>query len=386
MKLNKLKILSVAVCCLVIALWSETQCMDEIKSNNTEIHKIIKDLPSVENVMQVPLREFDYDKLSWCKEDDKPHQIPLIDFHKSEIEQIEVFKSVANGPHCFYLKNHIISEEEIKKIIEITRKLINNIEGKKIDISRSEHQILRGYLSYAQEHSGKVYNQDPNKKFTGDQHVRFMWGKDSNPTYNGDDIEQINFYKEFENVWNGYFDKCNEISKSLIILANKSLGLNLDWNTIKEGDSILKLMDYLPSQLNLESQYRIFPHTDSSFFTLLTQTPARDGRYIGLQMKIEEECVDVPAIKGTMVVNFGEILHALTGGKLKPAEHWVINPNKDYILGSERISIPFFLIAHGDVKLSCPPNSRYERYYNKDGEISTSDFLKKFTVDFITQT
>lgn len=33
MKKNKLKILSIAIYCLVIALWSETQCMEHYNEN-----------------------------------------------------------------------------------------------------------------------------------------------------------------------------------------------------------------------------------------------------------------------------------------------------------------------------------------------------------------
>ena len=61
--------------------------------------------------------------------------------------------------------------------------------------------------------------------------------------------------------------------------------------------------------------------------------------------------IDVSSISGDLVINSGDMLQEATGGYYPSTTHRVNNPGGD-IGNTSRISIPFFLTARRDVKLS----------------------------------
>ncbi|XP_041365763.1 2-oxoglutarate-dependent dioxygenase citB-like [Gigantopelta aegis] len=73
-------------------------------------------------------------------------------------------------------------------------------------------------------------------------------------------------------------------------------------------------------------------HTDSGFVTLLATFD-----YPGLQIKSSGgQWYEVPPRPGSLVVNIGDILSQMTGGRLKATRHRVVDPK------ISRYSVPFF--------------------------------------------
>ena len=86
-------------------------------------------------------------------------------------------------------------------------------------------------------------------------------------------------------------------------------------------------------------------HTDSGFMTLLAQ-----DQVSGLQARAADgEWLDVPPRENSCVVNFGQVLEAWSGGRIKATEHRVLGS------GQERYSIPFFYEARADAEISPLP-------------------------------
>jgi isopenicillin N synthase-like dioxygenase len=73
-------------------------------------------------------------------------------------------------------------------------------------------------------------------------------------------------------------------------------------------------------------------HTDYGLLTLLYQDEVG-----GLQIKYEDDWIDVPHVPESFVVNVGDMLQRLTSGRYLSALHRVINRS-----GRPRISMPFF--------------------------------------------
>lgn len=80
---------------------------------------------------------------------------------------------------------------------------------------------------------------------------------------------------------------------------------------------------------------------DLDVITLLHQTPCDNG-FVSLEAKLGEHFYKVPAIRGTLVVNLGEIIRLLTGGKVKATVHRVVRPPKNQHRGSARDVAVFF--------------------------------------------
>jgi isopenicillin N synthase-like dioxygenase len=83
-------------------------------------------------------------------------------------------------------------------------------------------------------------------------------------------------------------------------------------------------------------------HTDSGFMTLLAQDAVS-----GLQARAADgRWLDVPPRENALVINFGQVLEAWSGGRIKATEHRVLGA------GQVRYSIPFFYEARADAQIS----------------------------------
>jgi isopenicillin N synthase-like dioxygenase len=75
-------------------------------------------------------------------------------------------------------------------------------------------------------------------------------------------------------------------------------------------------------------------HKDSGFVTILLQDDVK-----GLQIESEDGWIDAPPLRGSFVVNIGEILELASNGFLRANVHRVISPPP----GCDRLSVAFFL-------------------------------------------
>jgi isopenicillin N synthase-like dioxygenase len=99
-------------------------------------------------------------------------------------------------------------------------------------------------------------------------------------------------------------------------------------------DSLLKIVRY-PGRRTEDGDQGVGPHTDSGLLTFVLQETGTTG----LQTLVGETWVDVPAVRGTLAVNIGELLEVATDGLLRANVHRVLSPPD----GADRLSVPFFL-------------------------------------------
>ncbi|KAK7057627.1 2OG-Fe(II) oxygenase [Favolaschia claudopus] len=125
------------------------------------------------------------------------------------------------------------------------------------------------------------------------------------------------------------------------VVAALSLGLGLEAGHLKgkwlepEPVALFRCFKYAPLEpVEGEQAFGIGEHSDFGLLTILKQTSP------GLQVKSPSgEWVDVPVLDNAFIVNVGDMLDQLTGGRLPSRFHRVLPPSPS---AGARFSFPFF--------------------------------------------
>jgi len=108
-------------------------------------------------------------------------------------------------------------------------------------------------------------------------------------------------------------------------------------------------MTHYPSQPNVPAdEFGIAPHVDTTFCTSLAQD--RPGLTIFSERR--RQWIKAPLLENAFIVNTGELLRTWSNDRFISVKHFANNNT-----GSEsRYSIPFFLNANSDYRMSCIPS------------------------------
>mmetsp|Transcript_28581 Transcript_28581/g.51958 ORF Transcript_28581/g.51958 Transcript_28581/m.51958 type:complete len:335 (-) Transcript_28581:177-1181(-) len=155
----------------------------------------------------------------------------------------------------------------------------------------------------------------------------------------------------FRCAWASAHAAWDDIAVRLLALIGQALDLteNARWQELfRNGQRMatLRLLRYPDVSPERASDAggpveRMAPHHDIGVITLLHQTPCANG-FVSLQGLVEDEWVGVPAVRDSLVVNFGEVLSMLTDGAVKATMHRVLSPSRDQLIGSARRSLVMF--------------------------------------------
>ena len=143
------------------------------------------------------------------------------------------------------------------------------------------------------------------------------------------------------------YAELSSLASTLLALLASSLGRNPAAFTsiMRNSISTLRLLHYPSHDVGASSsseagdepagavqELSCTPHTDSGLLTLLHQDATG-----GLEVRnADGEWIPAPYVPGSMVVNVGDLLARMSGGRLVATEHRVRSS------GRERYSMPFF--------------------------------------------
>ena len=131
------------------------------------------------------------------------------------------------------------------------------------------------------------------------------------------------------------------------LLGGLAVGLGLDqsWfarHVTADPTVLFRLFHYPPGE---DADWGVGEHTDYGLLTLLAQDDCG-----GLQVRARGSWIDVPALPGVLVVNIGDVLDRMTGGRYRSTPHRVRNTS-----GRHRLSYPFFLDPSWDTVVGPMP-------------------------------
>jgi isopenicillin N synthase-like dioxygenase len=123
-------------------------------------------------------------------------------------------------------------------------------------------------------------------------------------------------------------------------------------DTVRDGNSVMRMLHYPPIQVEPGSHVRAGAHEDINTITLLLG--ADEG---GLELKTKDgRWIPVNPKPGELVVNIGDMLQRLTNGVLRSTPHRVVNPPRER-WGKARYSMPFFLHFRSDFMIEALPGT-----------------------------
>ncbi|AUX68818.1 flavonol synthase [Porphyrobacter sp. HT-58-2] len=142
--------------------------------------------------------------------------------------------------------------------------------------------------------------------------------------------------------------------------------------SVEDGNSVMRLLHYPPLGDDApEGAIRAAAHGDINTITLLL-----GAEEAGLELLTKQgEWLPIPAVKGALVINVGDMLERQTNGRLRSTTHRVVNPRGDAAKRS-RYSMPFFLHFRPDFMIEPLPECVEEGAANPPlPPISAHDFL-----------
>jgi isopenicillin N synthase-like dioxygenase len=288
-----------------------------------------------------------------------PKDVPIIDLAPmyGDDEQAHAALAQEIAQTCadlgfFYVVNHGLPQRQISDLFDIARQFFNLPAEDLAEVTMSKATHYRGYIPI------KTMSQKPQFKASaaelkGNLYEAFQ----IHPEFPLDD-EDVLQGKTFhtQNPWPTelpsvkssmlqYHGDLTSLAFKMLRLFARGLelpGSGLD-HFFKKPLPQLRFLHYPPQAPSDPGENMgLRPHTDSGAFTILAQDEIG-----GLEILTrDQEWILVPPIKGSYVINLGEMMKVWSDGVYQATPHRVIN-----VYGAERYSIPFFMTPDFDAPL-----------------------------------
>ncbi|KAM4733776.1 uncharacterized protein FYW61_007118 [Anableps anableps] len=298
--------------------------------------------------------------------------IPVVDFSVYNLskkdatgEQLqtlsEELKRAFSQVGFVFLENSGISQEEVERVMEISKKFFLQPEELKKPFSRKNFQNSpnHGWVSLETEKLNPSQPGDLKEAFnTTSFHPDIKW-------------PSSDAVRGFQEIHASFFQCCKELS--LRVLRVMALSLSLDPDLFlhahhfigtDENGTTLRSLYYPPlrSETAKEGQLRCGEHSDYGSITLLFQDSE------GLQVCTRSgEFISAPSIPGAVLVNVADLMQRWTSDQLVSVRHRVLLPPVGD--SSTRQSLAYFVQPDNEALITCFDSS------NKYPPITGGDYL-----------
>ena len=282
-------------------------------------------------------------------------KLPVIDieplFRGNLADKRKVADALAEAAHdigFFYICGHPIPQSMIDGVYAEAERFFGLPEHRKLECYIGDSRNHRGYVprfergDYADEQGERHYEA-------------FDLALDLAP----DDPDYYSAHKLLgPNVWPSlpgfrktvyrYYESLAQLAQSMCRAFEIHLRLAPGYfrQFTRKSTSQLRMLHYLENATPPDlKDMNMGAHTDYECFTILHQTKP------GLQvMNSDNQWIEAPPIKGTYVINIGDMMEVWTNGLFRSTLHRVVNS------GRERYSMPYFQAADFDAVVQPLPS------------------------------
>jgi isopenicillin N synthase-like dioxygenase len=184
--------------------------------------------------------------------------------------------------------------------------------------------------------------------------------KQQSPRWYADNIWPTDHVVGFEKSLTDWWSAANSLTIELLELFCTAVGFDKEWVTENCSHPMATVTANLYPKVAEEGGWRVGAHTDFGTITVLDRDTDN-----GLEVEVSpENWIDAPKVEGTLIINLGEMMVELTGGR------WRANPHRVRAkLGAEaNLSLIYFHDPDFDMPLPLK---------NEHGtSMTAADFLK----------
>ena len=180
--------------------------------------------------------------------------------------------------------------------------------------------------------------------------------------------------ESFRDTFRELYDTFDRTGLKILKAIARFLKVDEDYfvDTVRDGNSVMRLLHYPPIEGEPGSHVRAGAHEDINTITLLL-----GAEEAGLELLTKEgRWIPVSPKPGELVVNIGDMLQRLTNGRLRSTSHRVVNPPPERRSHS-RYSMPFFLHFRSDFLIEALPGTVPPGEQPKWPPITADDYLQE---------
>ena len=277
---------------------------------------------------------------------------------KARVLQEIADKSRALG--FFYLVNHGVPDALLAGQLEWGRRFFDQPLEDKLEVDFRKLPVRRGYEPMALQTLQAGAQPDQKEAFSlgrelGPGHWLLRQAADfegpnqwpaSRPGFDG---------KGFRAQMEAYRDAMIDLGRELCGLIAASLDLPETYfdDGLAEPNANVRLLHYPPQPARDEpGRYGCGAHTDWGFITILLQDDCG-----GLEIETGDRWLKATPVPGALIVNLGDMVVRLTGGRYASNVHRVLNTRP----GRDRYSVATFFNPHALYAVRCVPTCLPEK-------------------------
>lgn len=260
--------------------------------------------------------------------------------HPDRDAALAQLREVARDFGFFYLTSHGIPQKRIDTVIALSKRFFALPEQQKLEIEMKKSPHFRGYNRAGLEYTRGSQDWREQVDF-GSERERLdvapsdpAWKRLVGPN------QFPSALPELKPVIRQWIEDVTSVGIRVLKAYAEALGQSPDvFEPIYEGgpNQLLKIIRY-PGRDKTATDQGVGAHKDSGFVTILLQDVVS-----GLQVDDGNGgWIDAKPVRGTFVVNTGELLEMASNGFLRANIHRVITPPAS----QERLSVAFFLGAN----------------------------------------